>query len=124
MHPLGFDHFSNVTVLCKQSHSAGSFAFEHAFQIFCQCKTGPLHFIGRFITALLGPLHKFLRQRFHHAHDLGRTAEAHHLQCANRLVQLLTGDAQMAGIQARQVGAARQICVAHKTAHRLGGTVQ
>ena len=112
------------TVLRKQRHRRRGLTFEHTFKVFGQGKTCALNAVRSFFTAQLRPLHKFLSQAFHGTQHLGGRAQSNHLQCTDRLMQLLPGNAQMAGIKLGQIGTASQLCITHKTAKCLGSTVQ
>ena len=124
MDSLTTDQVHHITVLGKQRDGRRCFAFQDTFKVLGQRKTCALHLDGSVITAQLGALGELLRQRLHGAHHLGRRAESHHLQRSHGLVELLAGNAQLAGIQFSQIRAARQLGVAHETPDRLGRAVQ
>ena len=116
--------FDHVTVLGKQRNRRGRLAFEDAFEVFGQRKTGTLHFIRGIVAAQLGALDKLLRHSLHGAQHLGRGCKPDHLQRTHRLVQLLTRNAELTRVQLCQIRAACQFCVAHEPAHGFGGTIQ
>ena len=76
------------------------------------------------ITAKLRALHKFLCQCFHAAQHSGRHFEPHHFQSSYGLVQLLSSNAQLTGIQRRQIRPTCKFGIAHKTLQRLDGTIK
>ena len=78
----------------------------------------------RLLAAQLGVLDKFLDRRFHGTQNQGGGTQAYHLQSPYRLMQLLAGNTQLAGIKRCQVGTARQLGVADKTLQGLGCTIQ
>ena len=84
--------FEHIAVLREQGDRRRRFTLEHAFQVFGQRKAGTLDLVGRVVAAQLRALDKLLRQRFHGAQNLGRCAQADHLQRAYCLVQLLARD--------------------------------
>ena len=124
MHPVSTGKLHHRTVLRKQRNRRSLLPLEHAFEVFGQRETGALQARSRIITAQLGPLNKLLRKRFHSPKHFGRRDHPHHFQCAHGLVQLLASDAQVAGVELGQVGAAGQFCVANKAAHGLGCAVK
>ena len=124
MDAFAVNQAQHVAVLHEKGHGRTGFPLEHPFQVLRQRETGTFHFVGGVVAAKLGSLDKLLRQRFHGAHHLGRCAETNHLQRSDGLVQLLARNAQLAGVQVGQVGAARKLGVAHKAAHGLGGPIQ
>ena len=124
MHTLTADQFEHITVLREQGHRRSRLALEHAFEVFAESKTGALDLVRRLLAAQLRPLHEFLRQSLHGAQQFGGCAQPHHLQRPDRLMQLLAGDAQLAGIELGQIRAPGQFSIAHKAPQRLAGTVQ
>ena len=124
MHAVIAHEQQDIAVLGKQGHGRGILAFENAFEEFSQGKAGPLYLVGGVIAAKFGALHEFLGQRLHGAQDRGRHRHAHHLQGAHGLMQLLSCNAQLAGVEIGQIRAAREFRVAHKAAQRFGCTVE
>ena len=103
MHPVAAGELEHVAVLRKQRHRRGLLALEHALEVLAQGKAGALDLVRRLVAAQLWPQHELLRQRLHRAQQLGRSTQADHLQRADRLVQLLPGDAQLAGVELGEV---------------------
>ena len=124
MNPVATGKLQHVPILRKQSDGRRTFPLENTLQVLGQCKTGALQLGSGSVATQLGPLNKFLGERFHGAQYFGRRFQPDHLQCPYRLVQLLAGDAQMAGIQLGNVRSTRKLCVADKPAHRLGRAIQ
>ena len=92
MDTVAAHQFEHIAVLREQGDRRRRFTLEHAFQVFGQRKAGTLDLVGRVVAAQLRALDKLLRQRFHGAQNLGRCAQADHLQRAYCLVQLLARD--------------------------------
>ena len=114
----------HVTILGEQSHGRSGLAHQHAFEIFGQRETGPLHLGGRGLVAKLRLLDEFLYGRFHAPQYVGGCAQAHHLERTDRLVQLLARDAQMAAIHRRHVRTTRKRRVANEAPQRSGSRVE
>ncbi len=104
----------HVLVLGKQGNRRDRLAVQHAFEEFGQREAGALDLRGRRFAARLRPLDELLHRRFHGAQDQRGGPQAHHLERADRLVQLLAGDAQLAVVDRGHVLAARQGRVAHE----------
>ena len=116
--------FQYIPVLREKRDRRCCLALEHTLQVFSQRKTGALDLGGGIVAAQLRPLHEFLRQCLHDPQHLGRCAQAHHLQGADRLMQLLARNAQLARIEIGKIGAARQFGITHKPAQRLGCAIE
>ena len=115
MHTRGSCDLLDLCILLKQSHWCLGFACQHRLKKSCQRKTGALNFSGGCFVAQLGTRDELLHRIFHAAqHDCG-AGEAHHLQRAHRLVQLLAGDSQLPGVYTGQVRTACQIGIPHIT---------
>jgi len=114
----------HLAVLRKQRHSRSIAALEYTLEVLRQGKTRTFDLVGRIVTAQFGPLDKLLCQRLHRAQNLGGCAKPDHLQCTDRLMQLLAGDPKLAGVELGKIRSARQFGIAHETPQRLARTVQ
>ncbi|MES2688542.1 MAG: hypothetical protein V4706_17100 [Pseudomonadota bacterium] len=114
----------NIPILRKQGHGRHGLVCQNTFQILRQGKTGELDFGRRILAALLGTLDKSLHCRFHGTQNQRRGAQAHHLKCAYGLMQLLTRNTQLAGVERGEVGTSRQFSIPHKALQGLGRTIQ
>ena len=124
MDAVSASQFHHLAVLRKQGHGRRGFPLEHTLQIFGQRKTGTLHLGGGVVTAQFRALDKLLRECFHRTQHLGGSSQPDHLERTHSLMQLLAGDAQLAGIHFSQIRATRLFRVAYEPAQRLGGTIQ
>ena len=73
---------------------------------------------------MFGLLYKLLDRRLHRPQNKRGTWQADHFESAYSLMQLLPCDAQLAGIEGRQIRAACRLCISDETFERLGGAFQ
>ena len=124
MYPVIPDQLQYISVLREQGDGGSGVALQHTFEVLDQGKAGPLHLARGLITAKLRPLDKPLGECLHGTQHLGWRRLPHHFQCANGLMELLTGNAQLAGIQLGQVRPARQLGITHKPLQGAGGAAE
>ena len=124
MNAVGARQFLDIAVLRKQGHGSDRLAQQQAFKVFGEGKARALDLGRRRFAAELGTLDKFLHRGFHATQHVGGRAHADHFKSADRLVQLLARDPQVAIIDRSHVRATREIRVAHKTAQPSGRGVE
>ena len=124
MDPVCADDLLQVAVLGEQRHRRHRPAAKHRLQVFDERKAGAFHLGGLLLVAQFGALHKALRHGFHGAQHARRRTQTHHLKRAFGLMQLLARDAQMAGVERRNVRAQRHVRIAHKAPQRTDRAVQ
>ncbi|MDT4875614.1 hypothetical protein FQZ97_1109920 [compost metagenome] len=108
----------------KQRHGLNGLVVEHRLQVFDQGKTGPLDLACGLLVAHLWTLHETLHRGFHRPQHLGRREQAHHLQGANGLMQLLASDPQRTRVHRLQVVTAGSFRLAHEALDGLVGRVE
>ena len=113
-----------LTILGEQGYGRDLLTGQHGLQEFHQRKMRALQRGRRFLRAVFGALHEAVDRSFHAAHHLRRSGDAHHLQGAAGLVQLLASNAQRRCIQLLKIRQTGCIRIAHETVHRLGRCLQ
>ncbi len=124
MHTFGRGQLLHLPVLRKQRHGLNGLVVEHRLQVFDQGKTGPLDLACGLLVAHLWTLHETLHRGFHRPQHLGRREQAHHLQGANGLMQLLASDPQRTRVHRLQVVTAGSFRLAHEALDGLVGRVE
>ncbi|WP_293464833.1 hypothetical protein [Polaromonas sp.] len=119
MNPVGADQLQHITVLRKKGYGIHRPARQHTFEVFRQCKAGPLYPGSSILAAVFRLLQKLLYCGLHGPKYQRRAWQSDHLQCAHCLVQLLARNSQLPGVKRSQIGAARCLCLPHKTLERL-----
>ena len=109
----------DIPVLSKQGDRMHRLVAEHQFQVLHQRKARLLHLGGRLFGTGLRLLHKPVDRRLHGAQHLCGRCQAHHLQGAYRLVQLLASHPQRSRIDRLKVIATRLVGLPDKTTNRL-----
>ena len=113
-----------LAVLGEQGYGRDLLTGQHGLQEFHQRKVRALQRGRRFLRAVFGALYEAIDRSFHAAHHLRRSGDAHHLQGAAGLVQLLASNAQCRCIQLLKIRQTGCIRIAHETVHRLGRGLQ
>ncbi len=124
MNAISPDQALNITVLRKQGNGGYRLVCQDTFEILRQGKTCEFNFGRSVLAALLRTLDKSLHCRLHGAQNQRRRAQAHHLKRAHGLMQLLTRNTQLTGIQRGKVRTTRQFGIPDKTLQRLGRAIQ
>ena len=124
MNPVCTYQFLYVAVLREKRHWGNCTIGQNTLQILSQRKAGVLNFYSGFCVAVFGLLHKLLDRRLHSPQNKRGTWQTHHFEGAHSLMQLLTCDAQLAGIKGCQIRAACRLGISDKTFERLGGAIQ
>ena len=114
MNPVCTHQLLNIAVLGKQGHRRNRPVSQHTFEVFRQGKAGVLDFGDCLLAAMLGLQDKLLHRCFHSAQHQHRPSQADHLQGTHSLVELLTGNAQLAGINGGQIRATRRLSIPGK----------
>ena len=124
MNALCAHQLQHIAVLGKQGHGRHRLVGQHAFEVLGQRKAGVFDFPDGVLAAMLRLLHELLHSRFHGAQHQHRPGQAHHLQRTHRLMELLAGNAQLAGVNGSQIGATRRFSVPGKTFEGFGCAVE
>ena len=114
----------HVAVLREQGHRQHGLARQDDIQVLQQGKTGFFQGLDGSIGAVLGVLHIVLHRRFHGLKHQPHLGLIDHIQGPCRLVQLLLGHAQRAGVQRSQVGFTGLLGFQHKAAHQPDSCLQ
>jgi hypothetical protein len=114
----------DITVLGEQGDGRNRFAIEHSLQVAGQGKTGPLHLGCRLFAAQFRVLYEPLDSGLHGTKDKGRSAQAHHLECAHSLMQLLPCDPQLAAVNRGQIRTAGQVSITDKAPQSFGSAIE
>jgi len=124
MNAVGSHQLLNIAVLGKQGHGGKGLVGQYAFEILSQGEAGVLDFGDRVPAAQLRLLQELLYSGLHGTQHHGRLRKTDHFQYANRLMELLAGGAQLAGVRSTQIRTARCFSLFSKSLQRLGGSLQ
>ncbi|MES2956263.1 MAG: hypothetical protein V4711_12470 [Pseudomonadota bacterium] len=124
MDAISPDQALNITVLRKQGNGGYRPVCQDTFEILRQGETCEFNFGRCVLAALLRALDKPLHCRFHGTQNQRRCAQTHHLKRAHGLMQLLTRNTQLAGIQRGKVGTSCQFSIPDKALQGLGRAIQ